>query len=130
VLLLKSIIFVLHYLLNHHPSIYQITTISRNKKWNHYRLHHLAVRMSKMSKGLDGKVFYFFLCICLLDFTLRYTIYCIFHFAHLFSFVVVLLCVFTFWVPCSDGRYDFRINRPVVCRRAHVLFTSFVFVCA
>jgi hypothetical protein len=49
---------------------------------------------------------------------------------------VVLLCVFTFWVPCCDVRYDFRIKMmfcsflpPVVCRRAHVLFTLFVFVC-
>ena len=31
---------------------------------------------------------------------------------------VVLLCIFTFWVPCCDVRYDFRINtmvRFVVC---------------
>jgi hypothetical protein len=52
-------------------------------------------------------------------------------------FCVVLLCVLTFWVPCCDVRYDFRINSifgsslsPVVCRRVHVLFTLFVFVCA
>jgi hypothetical protein len=51
-------------------------------------------------------------------------------------FCVVLFCVFTFWVPCCDVRYDFRIKTmfglflpPVVCRRAHVLFTLFVFVC-
>jgi hypothetical protein len=25
-------------------------------------------------------------------------------------FCVVLLCVFTFWVPCCGVRYDFRIN--------------------
>jgi len=38
-------------------------------------------------------------------------------------FCVVLLCVFTFWVPCCDARYDFRIEtmfcsslHPVVCR--------------
>jgi hypothetical protein len=43
-------------------------------------------------------------------------------------FCVPLLCVFTFWVPCCDVRYDFRIQTlfalslpPVVCRRAHVL---------
>ena len=42
----------------------------------------------------------------------------------LFIFCVVLLCVFTFWVPCCDVRYDFRIKTmihsswtPVVCRR-------------
>jgi hypothetical protein len=42
----------------------------------------------------------------------------------------VLLCVFTFWVPCCDVRYDFHIQTmfysslpPVVCRRAHVLYT-------
>ena len=46
----------------------------------------------------------------------------------------VLLCVFTFWVPCCDVRYNFCIKTmfgsflpPVVCRRAHVLFTLFVF---
>ena len=58
-------------------------------------------------------------------------------------FSVVLLCILTFWVPCCDVRYDFRIKRssvnlylqlfvgglmsylpPVVCGRAHVLFTS------
>ena len=48
----------------------------------------------------------------------------------------VLLCAFTFWVPCSDVRYDFRITSmlepslpPVVCRRTNFLFTLFVFVC-
>jgi len=51
-------------------------------------------------------------------------------------FCVVLLCVSTFWVPCCDVRYDFRIKTmygssspPVVCWRAHVLFTLFVSVC-
>ena len=28
--------------------------------------------------------------------------------AYLFSFCLILLYVFTFWVPCSDVRYDFR----------------------
>jgi len=48
----------------------------------------------------------------------------------------ILLCVFTFWVPCCDVRCDFRIKTmfgsslpPVVSRRAHVLFTLFVFAC-
>ena len=41
------------------------------------------------------------------------------------------VCVFTFWIPCYEVRYDFRIMFvsslfPVVCRRAHVLFTLFV----
>ena len=51
-------------------------------------------------------------------------------------FCVVPLCVFTFWVPCYDVRYDFRIKMmfsscipPVICKRAHVLLTLFVFVC-
>jgi hypothetical protein len=51
-------------------------------------------------------------------------------------FCVVVLCVFTFWVPCCDVRYDFHIKTifgsslpPFVWRRAHVLFTLFVFVC-
>jgi hypothetical protein len=50
-------------------------------------------------------------------------------------FSVVLLCVSTFRVPCCDVLYDFCIKTmfgsslpPVVCRRAHVLFTLFVFV--
>jgi hypothetical protein len=32
---------------------------------------------------------------------------------------VVLLCVFSFWVPCCDVGYDFRIQSlpPVVCSR-------------
>ena len=54
-----------------------------------------------------------------------------------FDCCVVLLCVFTFWVPCCDVRYVFSIKpmlgtslSPVVCRTAHVLFTLFVFVCA
>jgi hypothetical protein len=49
---------------------------------------------------------------------------------------VVQLCVFTFSVPCCEVRYDFRIKtmigsslRAIVCRRAHVLFMLFVFVC-
>ena len=44
---------------------------------------------------------------------------------------------FTFRVPFYDIRYDFHIKTmfgsslpPVVCRRAHVLFTLFVFTCA
>ena len=52
-------------------------------------------------------------------------------------FCVVLLCVFMFRVPCCDVRYDFRIKTmfgtslpPVVCRRAHDLFTLFVCACA
>jgi hypothetical protein len=47
--------------------------------------------------------------------------------------IVVLLCVFTFCVPCCDVRYDFRLKTmlgsslpPVYC----VLFPLFVFVCA
>ena len=49
---------------------------------------------------------------------------------------VVLLCVFMFWVPCCDVRYDFRFKTmfgssllPVVHRSALVLFLLFVFVC-
>ena len=42
--------------------------------------------------------------------------------------------VFTFWVPCCDVRYHFRIKNdiwfvfkpPVDCMRVHVLCTSFV----
>ena len=48
------------------------------------------------------------------------------------AFYAVLLCVFTFWVPCCDVRCVFRIKSmvgsslpPVVCRRVHVLFTFF-----
>ena len=47
-------------------------------------------------------------------------------------FYVVLLCVFTFWVPCCGVCFEFRIKPmfgsslpPVVCRR--VLFILFVF---
>jgi hypothetical protein len=53
---------------------------------------------------------------------------------HNLIFWVVLLCVFTFWVPCWDVRCDFRIKAmlvssvpSVVCRRPHVLFTLVVF---
>ena len=55
------------------------------------------------------------------------------------SFCVFLLCVFTFWVPCCDVRYEVSINvmfstcsslSPVICRRTHVLFTLYVLVCA
>ena len=52
-------------------------------------------------------------------------------------FCVVLLCFFTLLVPCCDVHQDFRIKMmfgsslpPVVCRKAHVLFTLFVSVCA
>ena len=52
----------------------------------------------------------------------------------LLIFFWVLLCVFTFWVPCfCDVRYHFRIKTmfgssllPVVCRRAHAWITFFV----
>jgi hypothetical protein len=50
---------------------------------------------------------------------------------------VVLLCFFTFLVPCCEDRYALRITTmfgsslpAVVCRRANVLFTLFVFDCA
>jgi len=49
-------------------------------------------------------------------------------------YYIVLICVFTFLVPRCIVRSDFCIQTmfgsslpPVVCRRAHVLFTSFVF---
>jgi hypothetical protein len=49
---------------------------------------------------------------------------------------VVLLCVFIFWVLCCDIRYDFRIKTmfgsflpPIGCKRVHVLFMLFVFIC-
>ena len=52
-----------------------------------------------------------------------------------FSFLCCsIMCIY---VRCCDIRYDFRITTmfgsslpPVVCRRARVLFTLFVFVCA
>jgi hypothetical protein len=51
-----------------------------------------------------------------------------------YFFGAVLLCVFTFLVPCCDVRYDFRIKTmfgsslpPVNCRKTHVLFTRFLF---
>ena len=53
---------------------------------------------------------------------------------HLFIYFFVLSCFFTFWVPCFDIRYDFRIKTmfgsflpPVVCKRTHVLFTLFAY---
>ena len=53
---------------------------------------------------------------------------------HSNSWMVLSINVFTFWVPCSDVRYDFRIKMmfgssspPVVCRRARVLSTLVVF---
>jgi hypothetical protein len=51
-------------------------------------------------------------------------------------FVVVLVCVFEFCVPCCDVRYDFSMETtfgsshpPAVCRSVHISFTLFVFVC-
>jgi hypothetical protein len=51
-------------------------------------------------------------------------------------FCIVLLSVFMLRVPCRDVLYVFRMKTmfdsslpPVVCRRAHVLLTLFVFVC-
>ena len=56
--------------------------------------------------------------------------------AHIFSFCVVLLCVFTFWLPCCDVRSDFRIKTmfgsclpPVVCGMGRIFFTLFVLCC-
>ena len=47
-----------------------------------------------------------------------------------------MVYVFMFWVQCCDVCYDFLIKTmfdsflpQVVCRRLHVLFTLFVFVC-
>ena len=53
------------------------------------------------------------------------------HVAHHFSYLcVVLLCVFTFRVPCCNVCYDFLINTmfgsflpSVACLRAYILFT-------
>jgi hypothetical protein len=51
-----------------------------------------------------------------------------------FCVIYYTLCVITFWVSCYD--YDIRIKNDVrfvftssFCRRAHVLFTLFVFHC-
>ena len=52
---------------------------------------------------------------------------------HFFSFFcVVLLCIFMFWVPCCNLRYDIRIKTmlcsslpPAGGSRVHVLFTLF-----
>jgi len=48
----------------------------------------------------------------------------------------ILLCVFTFWVPCCHVRYDFRIKTmfgsslpPVVCRKAHECLIYVICVC-
>ena len=51
------------------------------------------------------------------------------------GFCVVLLCFFTFWGLCCDVCYCIKTMfgsslPPVVCRRAHVLFTLYVFACA
>jgi ABC-type dipeptide/oligopeptide/nickel transport system permease subunit len=43
------------------------------------------------------------------------------------AFCVVLLCVFMFWF--SHKAMFGSTFRPVVCRRAHILLTLFVFVC-
>jgi hypothetical protein len=48
------------------------------------------------------------------------------------GFCVVLLCVITLRVPCSAFRIQTMFGssiHSVVCRRAYVLFTLFVFVC-
>jgi len=46
--------------------------------------------------------------------------------------IVFLLCVFMFWIPCCDVRYDVRIKTmfgsslpPVVGKRAHILCMLF-----
>ena len=58
-------------------------------------------------------------------------------FAHSNVQYFVLSNVVTCFVLCCDVRYDFHIKTmfssslpPVVHMRAHVLFTSFMFVCA
>jgi len=49
---------------------------------------------------------------------------------------VVLLCIYTFSIPCCNfvriSAWETMLGSsllPVVCRRAHVLFTLFVFIC-
>ena len=51
-------------------------------------------------------------------------------------FVFSYYVFFTFWVPCCDVRYDFRVIMrfgsflpPIVRMRTHVVFTLFLFVC-
>jgi len=53
---------------------------------------------------------------------------------HVYCICVVLLCVFTFFVPCCDVHYDFRIKMmfgsslpPDIFRRVHVLLV-FVYI--
>ena len=53
----------------------------------------------------------------------------------IFLVFCVVLCVFTFWVPCCDVRYNFHIKSmfdsslpSVVCWRAQILFMLLVFV--
>ena len=45
---------------------------------------------------------------------------------------VLRLCVLTFWVPCGDFRIQTMVGSslsPVLCKRAYVLSTLFVFAC-
>jgi uncharacterized membrane protein YesL len=82
-------------------------TLSGNGNW---KLRTLLEHLNSLAGVLVGSVLLIFLFVC-----------------------VILLFVFTFYVLCCDVCYDFRIKTmfsssllPVVCRRAHVLFTLFV----
>ena len=55
--------------------------------------------------------------------------------AHFFAFCVVILYVFTIWVPCCDISYDFCIKTmlglskpPVVCTRTHIFFLCYLYL--
>ena len=50
----------------------------------------------------------------------------------LLVFCVLLVWVFTFWVPCCDFRIQPMFGSslpPVVCKRTHILLTLFVLAC-
>jgi hypothetical protein len=51
-----------------------------------------------------------------------------FRVTHVFNVCVVLLCVFTFWVPCCDVPYDFRMNAMFGSSLSPVLGSSLIYV--
>ena len=94
--------------------------------WCPLRLAHKTMFGSSLSPVVCRKVHvllcYIFFCACMFAYS------DVQHF--------VLSNISTYWVQCCDVHYDFRIKTmfgssllPVFCRRAHVLFTLFVFVC-
>ena len=106
-------------------NIYDMLSMIKCEEKKNFQNRHMSMCNDKHTIILYSLVFFIFMCYRLWQLATTIVFFCVF-----------LVYVFTFCIPCCGVCYDFRIKTMldsplplIVCRRAHVLFTLFVFVC-